>query len=381
MATTFLEPGSDASFNVAVTGLNGGFWDSVNASPVSSTDFVHGGHQRSIKCLSGVSTNCIMAKFAVLADAGSRISFYFLFNTIPNGDLKINPVEIDTNGGATCFGITLRTTGKLAIYDKSNVVQATGNTVLSINTWYRISVTYTITNGTTNSMTVYLNGVSEVTASNISVTTASGASYFGFSETVYGATGVNMYYSDFYIDNQSSGDPGNIWVTAKRPNANGTTNGFTTQIGSGGSGYGTGHSPQVNERPLSNVNGWSMAGAGSAVTEEYNIESASTGDINISTATIVDYIGWVDAKSALSETGSIIVNGISSNIALGSEQVFIKVAGSTTYPSGTGADIGIITSTTVTTVSLYECGVLVAYIPVVVATITPTATLPLLGVG
>ncbi|WP_323162301.1 hypothetical protein, partial [Pseudomonas fluorescens] len=78
-------------------------------------------------------------------------------------------------------------------------------------------------------------------------------------------------------DSSALTDPGNIWVAAKRPNANGTTNGFTTQIGSGGSGYGSGHSPQVNERALSTTNGWSMVGAGAAVTEEYNIESKSTG--------------------------------------------------------------------------------------------------------
>src|SRR6185436_9856514 len=123
--------------------------------------------------------------------------------------------------------------------------------------------------------------------------------------------------SDHYVDSSASlTDTGNIWVTAKRPNANGTTNGFTTQIGSGGSGYGTGHSPQVNERVLSTTNGWSMVGAGSAVTEEYNIESAAAGDIDISSANYVDVMGWVYASSLVNETASIIVNGVSSNISL-----------------------------------------------------------------
>jgi hypothetical protein len=171
--------------------------------------------------------------------------------------------------------------------------------------------------------------------------------------------------SDFYIDNSSSlTDTGNIWVTAKRPVANGTTNGFSTQIGSGGSGYGTGHSPQVNERPLSTTNGWSMVGAGSAVTEEYNIEGKSVGDIDISTATIIDWLGWVSIKALAGETGNVIIDGASVAQAITTTAtLYTKIKGSATYPAGTGADIGFQTTTALTTVSLYECGVIVAYIP------------------
>ena len=171
--------------------------------------------------------------------------------------------------------------------------------------------------------------------------------------------------SDHYVDNSSSlTDTGNIWVTAKRPVSNGTTNGFTTQIGSGGSSYGSGHSPQVNERPLSTTNGWSMVGAGSAVTEEYNIEAKNVGDIDLSKATIVDWLGWVSASSLAGETGNIILGGSSVAQAITSTAtLYTAIKGSATYPAGTGTDIGFQTTTALTTVSLYECGVVVAYIP------------------
>ena len=48
--------------------------------------------------------------------------------------------------------------------------------------------------------------------------------------------------------------------------------------------------------------------------------------------------------------------------------MFTKIAGSSTYPAGTGTDIGIVTATTATTVSLYEAGIMVAYIPAVATT-------------
>ncbi len=78
--------------------------------------------------------------------------------------------------------------------------------------------------------------------------------------TTISTSGV-AYFDDIYVDNGSDlSDPGNVHVTAKRPGSNGLSNGFATQIGSGGSGFGSGHAPQVNERPLSNTNGWSSVG-------------------------------------------------------------------------------------------------------------------------
>ena len=109
-----------------------------------------------------------------------------------------------------------------------------------------------------------------------------------------------------------------------------------------------------------------MIGAGSAVTEEYNIESTTTGDISINSANslIVDYMGWVSASSLVGETAQLILNGVNKAISLTSTNtVFTSYANSHTYPAGTGADIGIITDTSLTTVSLYECGVIVAFKP------------------
>jgi hypothetical protein len=183
-----------------------------------------------------------------------------------------------------------------------------------------------------------------------------------FSATNFG-TGNNVYFGDFYIDDGTTlDDPGNIIITNKRPNAAGALNDFTTQIGSGGSGYGTGHSPQVNEQPLSTTNGWSIASA-SAKTEEYTIEGAATGDIDVSNPRykLVDYMGWIYAKTGTADTRNIIVNGVSSNISVTTGYaIYTKVAGSTSYPSGNTA-IGMNNNSLVALDSLAECGILLAY--------------------
>lgn len=363
--TKFLDPGGDATGNV-LAGSSGGLWTTVNvlANVTASTSVVHGNHHYAIKVASTAATNPYFTRTGILADAGRRISFYLNIDTIPNANLKMNPVEIDTAALATSFGVTITSAGKLAIYNKTNAVVSTGATVLSTSTWYRICVVYTITSASVNTITVYLNGVSEVTATNLSATVSTSNASFGFSETVYGATGVNMYYSDIYVDDGTSGDTGDTWVTAKRPFSNGTSNQFTIQTGSGGSGYGTGHAPQVNERPLSTANGWGI-GASTAATEEYTIEGKSVGDIDISTATIIDFIGWACCAFTTTLTvNKLIVAGVATTVTIGAgTNVVFLAAGSSIYPAG-NTDIGFqATSGSSSTFVLYECGIMVAYIP------------------
>lgn len=82
-------------------------------------------------------------------------------------------------------------------------------------------------------------------------------------------------------------------------------------------------------------------------------------------------MGWATMKSLASETVQMILNGVNFAQAITSTAtLYIKIKGSTTYPTGAGADIGITTDTSLTTVSLYECGVIVAYIPVSSSAVT-----------
>lgn len=369
MATLFLEPGGDATFDAS------SIWTVHAGTPAIATDFVHGGHIKSIKYRP--ANGDTLRKSAILGNSG-RFSFYIYINAYPSTDVRFVNLKL-TADGTTIVKVTISNTGVVKLFENSAQIGSNGS-ILSTGTWYRLCLAWNLSSTTVNSIKLFKDGVVDITVTNATLTTINPVDiYIGNKDT---DSTLDFRSSDHYIDDSNAmTDPGNIWVTAKRPNANGSVNNFTTQIGAGGSGYGTGHSPQVNERALSTTNGWSMIGAGSAVTEEYSIENSSTGDIDISTATIVDFMGWIFAKAALSETGSIIVANVSSNVALTSTNtMFIKIAGSTTYPAG-NTDIGIITATTVTTVSLYEAGIIVAYIPAVVTTGNILGYKTLLGVG
>ena len=354
MATIYLEPGTDATQDLT-------FFASTVGTATSATDqYVTGG--RSLKISIASSFSAAKTATGMAADTGRRISFNYRFTALPaaGGSFQLLSVPNSTDGEV--LALRLLPGGTIRIDNGVGTSLANGTTVLSVNTWYRISFSYTVTNTTTFTAKYYLNGVLEATAIDSGTLDGTGSSKVVFSAYSPSVT-ADFWFDNIYVDDGSDyTDPGDIRVTAKRPNANGTTNDFSTQIGAGGSGYGSGHSPQVNERPLSTTNGWSIVGAGSAVTEEYNIENLSTGDVDLTSKTLVDYIGWLYTSALAAETGQIIVNNANSNIALTTTNtLFIKVAGSTTYPAGTGTDIGMITDTTLTTVSLYECGIIFAY--------------------
>lgn len=355
MATSFMEAGS-----AATQGLQWWRTTTGGSGTVASDAQAVKGSSRSIKFheTGSADNSDVYSPDGTAGDAGRRVTSYWRFDAIVASTPDF--MGVATAGfAAVNFALGVNSAGHLVIFDKNFAVAATGTATLAANTDYRISFVYTITSAAVNTVQVYVDGVADVAATNITMITASSVFYFGANNPI---SALNAYVAHIYIDDGTSGDFGDVRVTAKRPFANGTANNFTTQIGSGGSGYGSGHAPQVNERPLSETNGWAMIGAGSAITEEYAIESASAGDADLTGVTIIDFEAWMWAKALANETASLITAGSSSNAALTSTPtLFTHNAGSTTYPSG-GNAVGIITTTALTTVSLYECGILVAYI-------------------
>lgn len=381
-AVTFLDPGTDATQDLT-------FWNigSGGATPTSATDQAHTG-TRSLKSVNDATNQAyVYSPNGVLASAGSAISFWLYLSTAAPTSIPCLCTTLDGGDGASNILVGLSTSGKLVVggaYTAGTTIQ-TGTTTLSANTWYRITLAYVVTNATSWSATVYLNGVSEVTVDQASGTLAQtvvtnfalgndGTSLSGIS----GAPVITMWFDDIYVDNRTDKtDPGNVVVTAKRPIANGTANGFTTQIGAGGSGTGTGHAPQVNERPLSTANGWSLS-LTTKTTEEYTVESLSAGDVDLTGATIKGVMGWVyaDNASALNTpVGHIIVDGTATAITVTqTPALYTQVSPNpTTYPAGTGTDIGIDGQYTTTPHlwNLFEAGVLVAYLPAAADTLMP----------
>lgn len=357
-ATKFMEPGGDATFTFAATTTTG-FWATVSTVS-TTTDIVHGTHAVSLK-ISTTTISAVITPSTTASDAGTRISFYIYVNALPSATASIMNPEVWPSQAVT-VNLRMTSAGILQLWNGTTAQIGSNGATLSTGRWYRVSLAYTITSTSVNRFELFVDGVSSISVTNATVTNINtNVVKFG---NLSPNTSLDLRLSDFYIDNSSSlTDPGNIWVAAKRPFSNGTTNAFTTRIGSGSSGYGSGHALQVNERPLSTVNGWSIAAVG-ATTEEYNVETNNEGDIDLVGATIVDVEGWVTIKALIAETASIIVDGVTTNIPVTTAITNLwGFSGSASFPAGVGTDVGVTTSATVTTVSLYEAGVMVAYIP------------------
>lgn len=350
---TFCEPGGDGVGGTLV-------WDSIANTPTAVSTVTHGGHTYSIEYKpSGSSPDYVKSAAGTLSDSGSRISAYVYISALPSATSSMMSLR---NAALTNL-VTLRLTsaGVLQLWNGTSVQIGSNGATLSTGVWYRISIAYTITSTSINRFEVFLDGVPTISVTNATITTIVTSLFSIGNSTPNGS--FKFYSSDHYIDDSSSlTDTGNIWVAAKRPFANGTVNNFVTQIGAGGSGYGSGHAPQVNELPLTSSNGWSVVAVG-ATTEEYNIERPTVGNIEVPLSSLVDYMGWVYTSSLISETIQIIINGNNFSQAITSSNIlYRKIAGSNVYPAGTGTDIGIITDATATTVSLYECGINFAFI-------------------
>ncbi len=345
MTVKFIEPGGDATFNVAAT-TGGGLWSSVQGTPTVVTDFVHG---------------------------NSRFSVYTYFAALPQTNDVDTILTIGGSGGDVIH-LRISSAGVLQLWDGSDGARyGSLGATLTAGAWNRISLAWTITSSTVNSFRFYVNGILSISLTNVTLLHTSSTS---FALGNINSFAVNDFRaSDFYVDDSSSLlDTSDIWVTAKRPVANGSLNQFTTQVGAGGSGYGMGHSPQVNERVLSTTNGWSLSNT-TVQTEEYSIEGRAVGDINLTAARIIDYMGWISAKvdsTSNSPVHHILVAGVATAKTMTtSAAIYTQVAGSAIYPAG-NTDIGMDGAFTTTphTTSLFEAGVIVAYNPLFTLTYT-----------
>jgi glycosyltransferase involved in cell wall biosynthesis/transposase len=346
----FMESGTDATHDMS-------FWTSSDPNYSSSDCTVAETGSCSVKLNSGnPGTYALLHQANVAADSGTRISFYMKFDSFTtDGNQGIIELWDSTDSNYVFDPVALNSSHQLCING------ICGATVLSTGVWYRISLAYTITSTSVNQFKVFLNGNLEVNDVNDAVS-QTGSNYIRIGLIATGdGNNVIQHMDDVYIDNGSDlSDPGDIHVTNKRPNANGASNQFTTQIGSGGSGYGSGHSPQVNEQPLSTTNGWSTSVA--TQRENYTLENASTGDVNVSSKTLIADEAWAYAKTGATCSGEAITNnGNDTSIALTtSYAMYTNIRTSTSYPSSSSG-VGLQSCTNTSTISLAEAGMLIGY--------------------
>lgn len=346
MATVFMESGTDATQGFE-------FWTSTNgAGSLTSDSVIVNTGPRSIKASVTSGQAAWVAKNGVFGDAG-RASGYFRLSALPTNTtmiFRVDPSSIILEIRITSAGVvTLMTNG---------TSMGTGSTISSA-TWYRFTITWNIVSTTSYTARVFLNGVQDISVSNSPALDATGNNN-RFIVGVISDPGSTLVVNvdDCYGDTDGTNtDPGNIKVTAKLPAANNTNN-WNTAVGANPAN----RWENVNERPLSETNGWEETGS-TGTQENYGLETAATGDVDVSAATLIARCAWIWAKiSVASVQAKIMDNGTESAVTLTTTSaLYTLITDSASYPSN-AAGIGARSSTTANTF-LYECGTLIAYIP------------------
>ena len=225
------------------------------------------------------------------ADAGSRRAYGIRFDTVGT---ESQFVTVRLNTGGIIFFLTLLSTGKIRFVDAGNAANfKDGATTIAADTWYRISVSAVFTSTTNWTFKLFLSTTDgevvsspEISATNADFTfTAIGANQW----THYGqamTTWVSPMVGD---DNTGLTDIGDQRFTPALFNTeSGGVQDFDTAIGAG---RGASDYNNVNERALSETNGWRHNGT-SQVAETYGVEAAADADVNLTGKTIVGHMAW-----------------------------------------------------------------------------------------
>lgn len=199
-------------------------------------------------------------------------------------------------------------------YNSGWTIWVTSSSTLSVDTWHRVSWAFYRTSSSVNELRVWLDGTLACTVSNHTW------SNLDTNVLLINPNVTTAWFDDIYIDDAASSltDPGDIRVTYKGPDEANAT-GFDTDVGTGA----------VNERALSVTNGKQHAGT-SDVQQNYTLQTASEGDVNISGARILGYTGWVYAKR-----GDPTLSGNNALTRIGNTQS--KTTGTTTVITTTAA--------------------------------------------
>lgn len=261
-----------------------------------------------------------------------------------------------TVSNQTIFRIAIRPLGTYAVL---RFVDGAGNsydgiTRLLVDTAYQISFAYIYHAADNLDIALFVNGIPELLIHEASTAGLSKPVNLHYGWLLNPGADHLCWFTHLYIDDGDDlTDPGNALSTAKLSAAVNENNWDTV----GGTGA-------VNERPLSETN-YIMQSAFSSVRQTYTLQTAATGDVDISGESLLGYMGWAWAKR---EAGSVeriglIVNNVDvtrSSIITTSPSLLKLPVTSTSYPSH-AAGIGMSSNSEDAGVFVYECGAVQAY--------------------
>lgn len=231
----------------------------------------------------------LLSPWGVMADAGRRLVFAF------NPDSLAEATVLAIGGVTNVVTVSLNTDGTLDLNALCAGVQTTTQAVPA-QEWTQLTVAYVIDSPSVFTVNLYIGG-STVPAASVSSGTLCNVATAQFRFLVFTGSGLSYRIQDIYVDDgDDAGNPSagaDLFVTTKRPIANGAANQYTTY--GTPSGTGSGHASWVNERPWSGDNYLDQTSSGQR-DEDYAIEGVADGDDDLTGALILASQTWQIAR-------------------------------------------------------------------------------------
>ena len=207
-------------------------------------------------------------------------SFYLLVSIAPTSSIHLTYVSCQSNTLYGAARIKLSNELKVGFVGSGGAVSY-GTTILSLDTWYRLSwyieaVGY---------IRLYLNGMLELGPLTVYTHATNQDCVVGIDDTAYGA---DLYFDDIVISDSKTEAPGDIRVLRSSPKADGTNQGFDTAFPAGARPW----YDRVNECPFDAANSYVQRAGAGELYETYNLQDKADLGIGVSdTIQAVNKIG------------------------------------------------------------------------------------------
>lgn len=253
MAITFLEPGTDWTNDLSLyAGSYAGGGGSVGSSAVQSHT---GGRAVRMQAPSGGDSAGVLAPHGSVADAGTRVSFYWYAGTRGPNFVGFRDASDNYRFELNLCSDTIPGSGYLT----SNFSFIKNlSTTFNAGQWYRISIAYVVTSTSNFTIKVWVDGVLDTTFTQADGTLAGiGTSYVSFECNHYGSNAIDVYVDDVYADDSNAlTDPGDIIVA--RPTISGVSPSSFADAQTGVVASGANFSAAANEvwvSPVDDIDG------------------------------------------------------------------------------------------------------------------------------
>lgn len=187
-------------------------WTSTSGTATNATDQAYTG-THSFKGNTGAGpTAAIFQKNSVLADAGRRLNLRFRSSNWNGGpDL----IRFQNSSGQSVFQIAGNAGDDfLHLANGSGGQFAAGSHTLNDNTWYRITVSYTVASTSSWHIKVYVDGALDIDQDSTATFPRTGTDRLIILAGASLGTSVSCWFDDIYLDDTSDlSDPGDIPIS------------------------------------------------------------------------------------------------------------------------------------------------------------------------